>query len=160
MEGKEGIRTRNFCKKKQQHHQQKELLTTPVTNLKTLPYQSKQASGKASKHLARSLPLSPKKQHFVVAKIAKQVGLEVQDLKKATRNGFKSDAVEKVKHFYYKNEICWQAPGSQYCIELTDTGEKVKRAEQIPYLLMSIKETHHIYSQEREANPIYLSKFC
>lgn len=43
------IRIRNFCKKKRQHHQLKQLLTTPTTNLKKSPCQSKQVSGKAIK---------------------------------------------------------------------------------------------------------------
>ena len=80
----------------------------------------------------------------------------------STRNGLKCETVEKVKDFYYKTEISWQVPDRKNPIiipELTDTGEKVKRIEQIQYLLMSMKVAHHIYLRENEAKPIGLSKF-
>ena len=115
-----------------------------------MSYQREQASGKALKRLARSLPLSTRKQHFVVAKTAKQVGLEEKNLKKSSRYRLKlrnHNIVEKVKHFNSKNEISWQAPGRQD-YSRTDTGEKVKRAAQTWYLLMSVEETSHIHPRK------------
>ena len=44
------------------------------------PYQTKQATGKALKCLSKALPNSPRKKQFVLAKIAKEAGLDVKGL--------------------------------------------------------------------------------
>ena len=130
---KERIRIRNYrAKKKQSLHN-----LHVDSDVNSSPYQTKQATGRALKRLARSLPKSPRKKRFVVAKIAKQVGLTVQGVGPSTRKGLSNETIDKIIAFYNNNEVSWQAPGIKDRIiirEVNSTGEKVKRTEQLRYL--------------------------
>ena len=127
------------------------------------PYQSKQACGRALKRLARSLPQSPRKKRFVLAKMAKEAGLTVRGQPCQTRKGLNEETVKTVKDYYAKDEISWQAPGRKDRIiirELLSTGEKIKKTEQVRYLLMSLKEIYNLFQTENENVSIGFSKFC
>ena len=74
----ERVRVTNFRIKKKQAEQR-----LPCTTISSVsPFQTKQSTGKALKRVAKSLPNSPRKKRFVLAKMAKEAGLNV--------NGFES----------------------------------------------------------------------
>ena len=78
-------------------------------------------------------------------------------------HGALSDETKQlVLAFYNNNDISWQAPGRKDRIiirETSDDGAKVKRTEQLRYMLMSLKEAHHKFAEEYP-NKVGLSKFC
>ena len=62
-----------------------------------------------------------------------------------------------------QNEVSWQGPGRKDCLiihELTSSGEKVKKTIQSWYLLISLKEAHHLLKSEHENGSVGFSKFC
>ena len=78
------------------------------------PYQNRQAGRGALKKLAHSLPQSPRKMRFVLAKMAKVVVLTVRDQPSCQSQKDLSDVTVKlVTDYYCKNEVSWQAPYSQ-----------------------------------------------
>ena len=69
---------------------------------------------------------------------------------------------ELVDAFYNSDDVSWQAPGRKDRIivrEINSDGEKIKRTEQIRYLLMSLKETHNKYIESNPDAQIGLNKF-
>jgi hypothetical protein len=58
----------------------------------------KQSTGKALKRVAKSLPNSPRKKIFVLAKMAKEAGLDVKGFKRV-RTGLSDECIIKLlKH--------------------------------------------------------------
>ena len=75
------------------------------------PFRTKQSTGKAIKRVAKSLPKSPRKKMFVLAKIASEAGLEITGFtgkkKSCSNKGLSDQECEIVKEFYLENEIFW-----------------------------------------------------
>ena len=71
----EGVRIRNY-------HIQKKKTEHPALaqSLGGSPYQTKQSTGRSMKRVAKSLPNSPRKKRFLIAKMAKEVGLKVKEI--------------------------------------------------------------------------------
>ena len=68
-----------------------------------------------------------------------------------------------VLNFYNTDDFTWQAPGRKDRIIIRETdvhGGKVKRTEQVRYLLMSLKEAHNKFRESNADAKIGLSKFC
>ena len=72
--------------------------TASTTDLAT-PHRSRQALGKAMKRLEHSLPSSPRKQHFVVGKLARSVGLSVSSSSKKSISA-ESEAKRELVHTF------------------------------------------------------------
>ena len=81
---KERLRIKNYRSKKS-------MKPMSSTNQGTL-YHSRQALGKAIKRLEHSLPSSPRKQHFVVEKLARSVGVPVCS---SSKKGSSAESEEK-----------------------------------------------------------------
>ena len=135
------------------------------------PYRFKQALGKALKRAHHSLkrahhslPSSPRKNLFVVGKIAKSMGLDVSDSPTSSKRSstITEETISLVNDFYNNNDISWQAPGrkDRVIIRANKEGEKVKRVEQARYLMMSLREAHKKFMEENPGANIGLSKFC
>ena len=115
---KERLRIKNYRLKKS-------MKPTNSTNQGT-PYRSRQALGKAMKRLKYSLPSSPRKQRFVVEKLAISVGVPVRSFIKSI--SAQSEESREVVHFFYRtDDISWQAPGRKDCIIIRETTEKRER---------------------------------
>ena len=75
-----------------------------------------------------------------------------------------SDVTKQLVHaFYITDDISWQAPGRKDRViirETDDEGGKVKRTEQVRYLLMSLKEAFYKFTEVNPNIKIGLSKFC
>ena len=67
------------------------------------------------KKLACSLPQSPLKKSFVLAKMAKEFGLTVRGQPSYQSQKGLSDVTVKVVTDYCKNEVSWQASGRKDC---------------------------------------------
>jgi len=68
-----------------------------------------------------------------------------------------------VLKFYNTNDISWQAPECKDRIivrEVNSEGKKIKRTEQIRYMLVSLKEAHNCFIKTHSEYKIGLSKFC
>ena len=63
-----------------------------------------------------------------------------------------SEETKQLVHaFYNNNDTSWQAPGHKDRIIVRETsgdGTKIKRTEQLQYLLMSLKEAHNKFVEE------------
>ena len=153
----ERVKIRNFRLKKKAAQQM--LPTVPSSS----PFQTKQSAGKALQRTAKSLPNSPRKKVFVLAKMAKEAGLDVKGLKRV-RTGLSDECTEAVKSFYESDNISWQAPGRKdraITREVSINGETSKQATvQVRYLLMSLKEAYHGFIYSFPTMSIGLTKFC
>ncbi len=128
------------------------------------PYRSTQSLGKAVKRARTSLPKSPRKQRCVVSKLAESVGLKLlRPSTSRTHGSTLSDDTERLVLKFYSSDISWQAPGRKDRViirESTESGEKVKRTEQVRYMLMSLKEAYSKFKDENCSTKIGLAKFC
>ncbi len=130
------------------------------------PYSTTQTRGKAIKRASLALPLSPRKKHCVVRSIAESIGFQVNvsPLSTSQGHGALSEETKQLVHaFYNSNDTSWQAPGRKDRIiirETTGNGEKIKRTEQLRYMLMSLKEAYNKFVKENPNNKVGLSKFC
>lgn len=101
-----------------------------------------------------------------MSKLTKSVGLTVVEPSTSahSHNSTTSDATNKcVREFYNSSDISWQAPGRKdYLIirESTESGEKIKRTEQVRYMLMSLREAHSKFKEDNPSLKVGLSKFC
>ena len=125
--------------------------------------------GKAVKQARTSLPKSPRKQRCVVSKLAESVGLKVvgpstPSTPPHAHGAALSDDTKRLVHEFYQNsDISWQAPGRKDRViirERTKEGEKVKRTEQVRFMLMSLREAHSKFKDEHPSLKIGLTKFC
>ena len=117
----------------------------------SMPYQSSQSLGKAVKRARMSLPMTPRKQRCVVGKLAESVGLKVTANDSSPSSSTSShgsalnDDTKKSVHKFYHSDISWQAPGCKDRIiirETSEDGERVKRTEQVRFMLMSLREAY------------------
>ena len=154
---KERQRIRNYRAKKAASQ-------SDVGQSSTTPYRSSQARGKAVKRAAAALPFSPKKKLCVVETLAKQVGLKIDASPASTSHlGLSEETRKLVLEFYNRNDVSWQAPGRKDRViirEKNADGSRSKQTVQVRYLLMSLKESHQLYSDEHPQNKIGLSKYC
>ena len=136
--------------------------TASTTDLAT-PYRSRQALGKAMKRLEHSLPSSPRKQHFVVGKLARSVGLSVSSSSKKSISAESEAKRELVHTFYRTDDVSWQAPGKKDCIiirEATEAGERIKQTQQVRYMIMSLREAWNKLKEQHSTPKMCFSKFC
>ena len=72
------------------------------------PYQNRQASGRALKKLARSLPQSPRKKRLFLAKMAKEIGLTISGQPSCQyQKSLSNVTVKLITDYYCKNEVSW-----------------------------------------------------
>ena len=136
--------------------------TASTTDLGT-PYRSRQAPGKAMKRLEHSVPSSPRKQHFVVGKLARSVGILVSSSSKKSISAESEAKRELVHTFYRTDDVSWQAPGKKDCIiirEATEAGERIKQTQQVRYMIMSLREAWNKFKEQHSTPKMCLSKFC
>ena len=136
--------------------------TASTTDLGT-PYRSRQALGKAMKRLEHSLPSSPRKQLFVVGKLARSIGLSVSSSSKKSISA-ESEAKRELVHTSYRtDDVSWQAHGKKDCIiirEATEAGERIKQTQQVRYMIMSLREAWNKFKEQHSTPKMCLSKFC
>ena len=82
-----------------------------------------------------------------------------------SHNSLSEETKEMVIKFYNTNAISWQAPGHKDRIIIREVhvnseSKKVKRTEQVCYMLVSLKETHNCFIKTPSEYKIGLSKFC
>ena len=131
----------------------------------SLPFQTKQSTGKAIKCVKKSLPKLPRKKKSVLPKMIEDAGLEGKGYsvkKKSSSKGQSSEECELVKNFHLDNEISWQAPVMKDRVifrEIVD-GKKAKETKEIRYMLMSSKEVYEHFKNEFPEVLLELLKFC
>ena len=105
----------------------------------------------------------------MVSKLAESVGLKVvgpstPSTPPHAHGAALSDDTKRLVHEFYQNsDISWQAPGRKDRViirESTKEGEKVKRTEQVRFMLMSLREAHSKFKHEHPSLKIGLTKFC
>ena len=152
---KERLRIRNYRSKTS-------MKPTSSTNQGT-PYRSRQALGKVMKRLQHGLPSSPRKQRFVVEKLAKSVGVAVCLSSKKNTSAESEERRELVQTFYRSDDISWQAPGRKDRIiirEIAEDGNTSKTTEQVRYMMMSLREAYNKFKEQHSTVTMSLSKFC
>ena len=115
------------------------------------------------KRLEHSLPSPPRKQHFVVGKLAKSVGLSVSSSSKKSISAESEAKRELVHTFYRTDDVSWQALGKKDCIiirEATEAGERIKQTQQVRYMIMSLREAWNTFKEQHSTPKMCLSKFC
>jgi len=130
------------------------------------PYRTTRAKGKAVKHVQHALPSSPRKRHCVIESIAKDVGIEIPTVSNRVSqsyNALSEKTKDMVIKFYSTNDVSWQAPGRKDRViirKIDSEGKKVKRTEQVRYMLVSLKEARNSFVKTHPVYKIGLSKFC
>jgi len=108
------------------------------------PYRLRQSLGKAIKRLQAGLPLSPRKQRFVVETFAKSVGIAVSSSSSQQSTLAESeDCAALVNFFYSTDDISWKAPGRKDHViirSISEDGQKTTTTQQTRYMLMSLRE--------------------
>ena len=115
------------------------------------------------KRVAKSLPNSPRKKRFVIAKMAEEVGLKVKGIHWKVCTGISPKQIDDVQNFFEKNEISWQAPGRKDRVisrEVLSNGETSKKTTQVQYMLISLKEACHLFQEEMKDEVIGPSNFA
>jgi len=72
--------------------------------------------------------------------------MEIPIASSSHHNSLSEESKEMVLKFYNTNEISWQPPRRKDRIiirEVNNEGKKVKRTEQIRYMLVFLKEAHN-----------------
>lgn len=124
-------------------------------------FKSPASYGKALARLKKSLPQSPNKSKALVKKLACQLIPDIiQPIpKKQTASQLSEETISKVKEFFEKDAISYQAPGSKdYIITKDLNGEKVKLQKK--YLCMTLGEAYEIFKTENPDVKVCRSKFC
>ena len=72
------------------------------------------------------------------------------------------DDTKKSVHEFYHSDISWQAPGCKDRIirETTEDGERVKRTEQVRFMLKSLREAYNKFKEEDPSLKVGLTRFC
>ena len=93
----ERVRIRNY-------HIQKKKTEQPALaqSLGESPYQTKQSTGRAMKRVAKSLPNSPRKKWFVIAKMAEEVSPKVKGIHWKVRTGISPKQIDIFRNFLRK----------------------------------------------------------
>lgn len=142
----------------------KKLTSCEELDLSVSPYRTTQAKGKAVKRVQNALPVSPRKRRCVIESLAKDAGMEIPTASSSrSHNSLSEETKEMVIKFYNTNDISWEAPGRKDRIiirEENSEGRKVKRTEQVCYMLVSLKEAHNCFIKTHSEYKIGLSKFC
>ena len=115
------------------------------------------------KRLEQGLPSSPRKQLFVVEKLARSVGIPVCSSSKKSTSAKSEVKRELVHSFYRTDDISWQAPGRKDCIiihETTEAGDRIKKTQQVRYMIMSLREAWNKFTEQHSTTKMSLSKFC
>ena len=115
------------------------------------------------KKVEKSLPYSPRKRKFLLAKMATEAGCHVKGLNTIRkRMGLIEEQIRLVTEFYAKDGISWQAPGHKDCVIVWQVinGETIKKTLQSRYMLMLLKEAHKLFTDEHQDLKIGISKFC
>ena len=89
--------------------------------------------------------------------------MEIPTASSSHHNSLSEESKEMVLKFYNTNEISWQPPRRKDRIiirEVNNEGKKVKRTEQIRYMLVFLKEAHNCIIKTHSKYKIWLSKFC
>ena len=68
-----------------------------------------------------------------------------------------TDTKECVVKFYNSS---WQAPGHKDRVIMVIEGKTTKTAQQVRYMLMSLREVYHKFKEENPSLMVGLSKFC
>ena len=145
------------------HYRSKKSMKARSSTNDGTPYRSRQALGKAIKRLKHGLPSSPRKQRFVVEKLARSVGVPVCSSSKKNTSAESEENKELVHSFYRTDDISWQAPGRKDCIiirETTEAGERIKTTQQVRYMMMSLREAYNKLKEQYSTLKMSLSKFC
>ena len=115
------------------------------------------------KRLEHGLPSSPRKQHFVVQKLAKSVGVPVCSSSKKSTSAESEEQRELVHSFYRTDDISWQAPQRKDRIiirKTTEEGDRIKTTQQVRYMMMSLWEAYNKFIEQHSTMKMSLSKFC
>lgn len=150
----------------QEYRAKKKLMNCQGSESDASPYRTTQAKGKAVKRVQHALPSSPRKRLCVIESIAKDAGIEIPTASiRSSRsyNALSEETKDKVINFYNTNDISWQAPGCKDRViirEVDSEGKRVKRTEQVRYMLVSLKEAHSSFVKAHQEYKIGLSKFC
>ena len=147
-----------------EYRAKKKLTSCEGLHLNVSPYRTTQAKGKVVKRVQNALPVSPRKRRCVIESLAKDAGIEIPTASSSrSHNSLSEETKEMVIKFYNTNAISWQAPGRKDRIiirEVNSEGKKVKRTEQVCYMLVSLKEAHNCFIKTHSEYKIGLSKFC
>ena len=137
---------------------QKTTTETVRLSLADSNFTSKQAKGKAVNKTLRALPANKDKQVEVVQKIAEDLKLLIIEKKHERQyQSLSSEAKTKVRGFYYRDDISYQAPGKRDSITTKEDGVKVKLQKR--YLLFSLRELYQMFIQENQDIKLSLSSF-
>ena len=125
------------------------------------PYNTKQSTGKTLKRVAKSLPKSPRKKKFIIAKMAQEIGIK-GTIKKGSNKGLSEQQCIVIREFYENDKVLWQAPGHKDRIISHENvnGQTCKNTKQVRYMLMSLKDAYELFKSEYEEISVGLSKFC
>ena len=125
---------------------------------KDTPFKSRQAEGKAWKKMCASLPTSPNKKKYLLAKASNNEGVPTTYKSKTKKKEL--SAIEKmVKDFYHREDISRVCPGMKDVRTVRDEeGKRTKVARRV--LQFTLNEAHAIFLSENPENSICRSKFC
>ena len=117
--------------------------------------------GKALARVKRNLPRSPNKSKALVKKLALQL---IPDIVQPTPNKqtvsqLSGEMILKVKEFYEKDSISYQAPGAKDYVIIKDANGKKSKLQK-KYLCMTLGEAYEIFKTENPDVKICRSKFC
>lgn len=118
-------------------------------------FKSPASFGKALARVRKNLPRSPNKSKALVKKLTCQL---IPDIVQPTSQ-LSGEAISKVKEFFEKDCISYQAPGTKdYIITKDANGEKSKLQKK--YLCMTLGEAYEIFKTENPDVNVCRSKFC
>lgn len=92
------------------------------------------------KKVVRALPENPKRRQRVLQRIAEDFGMVPNKKNERTNVRLSEALIDRIKEFYNKDFISWQAPGKRDYISIKEDGVKVKHQKR--HLLYNIREVY------------------
>lgn len=148
-------RKRNNEKRRIQRMKKKENL---ISGSRSALFSTPQVKGKLLKRTRETLTGDPEQNRSILTTLMNEFvpQEQCQERQKSGPN-LPSETLEKVKQFYYNDEISRPSPGSKDFVTVFENGKKKQLS--VRHLLYSLKECHGMFRADNPDHEISRSKF-
>lgn len=118
-------------------------------------YRTKQTLAKAVRKVVRALPEDRHRRQRVLERLTQDFYLLPKGKIQRTQSQIPDSVLVKIKEFYQKDFVSWQAPGKRDFVTVKENGTNVKYQKR--HLLYNVREVHELF---KELNPSKQEGYC
>uniref|UniRef100_A0A1I8I8W6 CxC1 domain-containing protein n=3 Tax=Macrostomum lignano TaxID=282301 RepID=A0A1I8I8W6_9PLAT len=123
-------------------------------SLESTTYSSSKTLNRAVNRAWKGLPRSLDHQRVVVRQLAKNLGVQLVDPPKISRERIPFETIDAVAAFFDREDVSRWTPGRKEYVKVN--GQQIQKR----YLVAGMKELHHLFIHEHVEHKLSLSKFC